>query len=108
MNIEEIKHLFVPVTERLPEQNGMYLILPHDATKPYVDYWDKNSFTAFPYKHIYGWLDFSILTTKSRAVELAKKSFYFANSEIVDRCFNKGLSSAGIFNNFITENKNTL
>lgn len=98
MNIEEIKHLFVPVTERPPEENGMYLILPHDATKPYVDYWDKNSFTAFPYKHIYGWLDFSILTTKQRAIDFAEAAVYEEQA--------MGSSGEGL--PFIISNQNTL
>ena len=72
MNIEEIKHLFVPVTERLPDKNGMYTTLSNLGELMIESYDIRHKF----FKQTEYWLDFSILTTKSRAVEFAKVCYF--------------------------------
>ncbi len=116
MNIENFKHLFVSVEERLPElgitccciykllankdigvfsrcSNGWsdwngYFILDEDDDE-----------TGMEITH---WLDLSILTTKERAVKLAKNAFgsgimYYQGDE-----YSPGM------NDFINQNKDSL
>lgn len=83
MNIEKLKELAVPVSERLPEKDGLYLwIIEYQNRSTSIIYASKNdsipNSSHSPYNPFYKrthWIDFDLLTTKKRAEDLAEDAY---------------------------------
>jgi hypothetical protein len=103
MNREEIKHLFVPVSERLPEKEQWVYCFDYYREKKLFMILPENKFKYYNITH---WLDFSILTTKSKAIELAE--------QVAGYSYSLGFGGVTFNNsrekvlNYISENKKVL
>jgi hypothetical protein len=114
MNIEEIKHLFVPVSERKPE-SGAFNVVMCIVDDRYIHYchlcpttgdWLDSDYECG--YNVTDWLDLSLLTTKSRAVDFGKVCYF----EGYNHCnkFHIGIPNeeTDFVDNTIDKNKNTL
>jgi hypothetical protein len=74
MNIEKLKTLCVPVSERLPSEGGQYLTLVLEMEEPYPKVHNYNEHLGgWSSKKVISWLDLDLLTTKKAAIELAER-----------------------------------
>lgn len=73
MNIEKLKTLCVPVSERLPEKGKCFVIDNHDRFKE--SYFTGVEFYEQDFITITHWLDPEQLTTKKAAIELARQAY---------------------------------
>jgi thermostable 8-oxoguanine DNA glycosylase len=106
MNTEEIKHLFVPVTERLPEiSNENYYTISEKGNITNRFFNGKRFESAHYEGEITHWLDFCLLTTKSRAVEFLKDYLKEVREEFYEINLYYLYFSLDCF---ITENQNKL
>ncbi len=110
-NIEEYKHLFVSVEERLPEKNlNVIVISGENLFNAYLNIENKWRYKDVFYDiQVTHWLDLSILTTKERSIELTAKAY----AEGIDRALYlskkwKGDNIPRDFENFINQNKYSL
>lgn len=107
--ISKLKELAVPVSERLPESEGNYIVILNekiiDIERLIVNsngnkYW-------YDYLGITHWIDLDLLTTKKKAIELANEAWEDGFLTGYD-----GLNYPPYFDkdkeDFITENQNKL
>ena len=93
MNIEEIKHLFVPVSESKERElydlgitiNGTFCIPDGYLYCDEGKYYDSN---GCEFTHV---LDLSLLTTKSKAIELAESVFFEVSDYDKRKAIDKGV-----------------
>lgn len=90
-NIEKIKELFVPVTERLPEDTGFYLCLTIGGGITSSYYLSTRKIFNIGNSIVTHYLDLYLLTTKAKAIELAEKVFFEVNDYDKRKAIEKGI-----------------
>ena len=92
MNLEEIKHLFVPVSES-KERNKIYLVIDVNEKITYSEItkgWDGLFYNDTGHQ-VTHFLDLDLLTTKSKAIELAESVFFEVSDYDKRKAIDKGV-----------------
>jgi hypothetical protein len=86
MNIEKLKTLCVPVSERLPEKCDIYFTISNIGERMVEGFDSKRKFP----KYVEYWLDPELLTTKKAAQQLAKDTVEIEKQYIRDMLICEG------------------
>lgn len=107
MNLEKLKELAVPVSERLPIENGMYVTISNIGEKMVESYDKRHKFFC----QTEYWIDFDLLTTKAKAekhaIELIEslKDYTLESQNILGHDERTGRE---LYDIFLTGNQNKL
>jgi hypothetical protein len=101
MKIEEVLHLFTPISEGLPEP-GWHLIVNHNGRASMDRLNKKGKWQLTNPTH---YLDLSKLTTKERAIQLANN---IGCEVLADRALGKKITSTNDVGQLVIKNKHNL